>query len=317
MAASGSRLEFPFIRSMKRPGLTPPLASATLFLLLASSWPLLAQEMMSPAQSARAAQRGEELLKRYDKNGDGRIDDDERAEAKEVALKEQVDRQMARAAALPGGLEQFRTQALQMFDRNRDGQLDEAERSSAQKFATAREEEGKAAETMNRLFDKNGNGTVDADERTEIENYLSALRALATGQMRLELLRRFDRNADGKIDDEEFPELEKFVRPRIESSPPQFRRYDADSDGKLDDAEWTAARAAIAAWLNSADGAGKSPEALRGQASTEMQRAPSQAGGPAKTQVDIEAARLKAVAEEVTRRRAERAATQKTGSPRQ
>src|SRR5687768_17068220 len=134
MAASGSRPEFSIIRSMKRPGLTPPLASATLFLIVAAfSIPpkLWGQEMTAGAKSAK---RADELLKRYDKNGDGKIDDDERAEAKEVMMKDQIERQMGRANALSGGLEPFRVQALDLFDKNRDGQLDETERAAAQKF---------------------------------------------------------------------------------------------------------------------------------------------------------------------------------------
>ena len=136
------------------------------------------------------AKRAEELLKRYDKNGDGKLDDDERADAKEAMMKEQVEKQVARATALPGGLEQFRTQALEMFDKNRDGRLDDDERVAAQKFA---ETYMAGAEDLNKRFDKNGNGKIDPEERTAIDAYLAELRALGSGQMRAELLRRFDR----------------------------------------------------------------------------------------------------------------------------
>ena len=126
MARTGSRAEFSFFRSMKRPGLTSLTASATLFLLASFAPALPAQEMMTaPAQ--KAARKADELLKRFDRNGDGRLDDDERADAKEQMLKEQVDRQMARAAELPGGLQEFRQEVLQLFDRNRDGQLDRSD----------------------------------------------------------------------------------------------------------------------------------------------------------------------------------------------
>src|SRR3954469_10548726 len=85
--------------SMKRLGLTPPLFAATLFLAIG----LHAEEtkpVPTPAPAPMKNKRNAEMLKRYDKNGDGKLDDDERAEAKEAMMKEQFDRQAARAAAL-------------------------------------------------------------------------------------------------------------------------------------------------------------------------------------------------------------------------
>jgi Ca2+-binding EF-hand superfamily protein len=287
MAASGSRPEFSIIRSMKRPGLTPRIASATLFLIVGSASSLRAQEMMSSAPAAKAAKRAEELLRRYDKNGDGKIDDDERADAKEVVMKEQIDRQMARSAALPGGLEQFRTQALEMFDKNRDGVMDEQERAAAQKFVNVRDEAALNAAQLAKRFDRNGDGTIDTTEQASIESFVAEIRALGASQARSDLLRLYDRNSDGKIDPEEFIEVEKFVRPRIESTPVQIRRHDTNQDGRLDEAEWRVARQAILLWLN-----GAGPAAVVGDA-----------GNIASDQL-----RLNAVAAEVARRRAQREA---------
>jgi Ca2+-binding EF-hand superfamily protein len=282
------------IRSMKRPGLTRLAPSATLFLILASAIASQAQDM-----TARAARKAEELLKLFDKNGDGKLDDDERAEAKEQMMKEQVDRQMARAAALPGGLEQFRVEALQLFDLNRDGRLDDEERSTAKKFAAAREAGNGGADELNKRFDKNGDGSLDAEERARVEAFLSAIRAVGSVQTRFELLRRFDVNGDGKIDEAEFPELEKFIRARLETSPEQLRRHDTNGDGVLDDAEWTRARAAIAEWLN-----GPNVASLPSAAAQQMSR-PS---------AEREQARLEAVAKEVERRRAIREKAMEAGA---
>ncbi|MGH7946011.1 MAG: EF-hand domain-containing protein, partial [Opitutaceae bacterium] len=220
---------------MKRPVLTSVAASATLFLILPSAPSLRAQEMREDAPGSKAASKSDELLKRFDRNGDGKLDDDERAGAKELMLKEQVDRQMARAAELPGGLEQFRAEALQLFDRNRDGRLDEEERVAAQKFAAVQEAAAEGREQLKKRFDRNGDGTLDAGENARIDTFLSALRGLGGVQARREFLRRFDLNADGKIDEREFVELEQFVRPRVEASPEQVRRHDGNGDGKLDD----------------------------------------------------------------------------------
>ena len=316
---------------MKRSGLTPPLASATLFLLLASLTNLPAQEMTPGAGNAKASKRAEDLLKRYDKNGDGRIDDDERADAKEGMMKEQIDRQMARATALPGGLEQFRAQALEMFDKNRDGRLDEAERAAAQKFVAIRDEAASNAAQLVKRFDRNGDGLIDASEQATIESFIGELRALGSSQARSELLRMFDRNSDGKIDEEEFVEVEKFVRPRIESAPAHLRRHDTNGNGMLDDAEWPAARQAILQWLN-----GTVPTAMAGETlppgeierqkrlleDLARRRAESErnatSGDPAvvrKSTATEEQARLNAVAAEVARRRAGREAAQGGNPP--
>ncbi len=98
---------------MKRPGLTQHPASATLFLALALS--LVAQETTAPSSNTadRAAKRSEDLLKRFDTNADGKLDDEERAVAKETMMKEQMNLQMNRAALVPGGPEAFRTRMLE------------------------------------------------------------------------------------------------------------------------------------------------------------------------------------------------------------
>ena len=331
MAASGARFESSINRSMKRSGLTPPVIAATLFMARAFALNSAAQDTMAPAQAARAAKRADELLKRFDKNGDGKLDDDERADAKEIMLKDQVDRQMSRTTALPPSLEPFRTQALEMFDRNRDGRLDEEERNAAHKYAVARQDDAIDPDDLKNRFDRNGDGRIDADERATIERYLTELRALGSPQIQMELLRQFDQNSDGKIDDNEFVELEKFVRPRVETSPAQVRRYDTNREGKLDDAEWLLARGAIAQWLNSSGPAALENESMRPddpamlrRMADEVARRKAQREGAlqgkqssmdAKHRVEAEQARLEAVAAEVTRRRAERAAAQKQNAP--
>jgi len=235
---------------MKRPGLIPPTLAATLFLLLVPTVGTAA-EGMKPTPAAKAAKKADELLQRFDKNGDGRLDDDERADAKDAMMQENLDRQMARInAGAPDGGERFRAQALALFDRNKDGRLDDDERAEAQRFAEARREPGAALGELTKRFDTNGNGQLDPEERGQAEAFLAELRAFGASRMRSELLRQFDRNADGKIDDGEMATLEKTVRPRVESSPLQRRSYDTNADQKIDDAEWAVARGKLSAWLN-------------------------------------------------------------------
>lgn len=322
MAASGSRPEFSIIRSMKRPGLTPHLLSATLFLLPGSWLTVCAQDMMA----AKSTKRAEELLKRFDKNADGKLDDDERADAKEAMMKEQIDRQMTRATAIPGSTGQFRTQALEMFDQNRDGRLDGDERAVARKFAESQQGSPASNEEWTKRFDKNGDGRIDPEERAQIDAYLRELRDFGSSQIREELLRLFDRNANGKIDDGEMTDVEVFVRPHIEANPFELRRHDKNNDGKLDGEEWITARAAILQWLNAAGPPVLETDAMRGEfelatlrrVAAEIARRRAEREGPVgalvksvegKTNAEIEQARLQAVAEEVARRRSERAGT--------
>jgi len=246
---------------MKRPGLIPPTLAATLFLLLASGTLEAAQpKMKADTPAAKAARKADELLKRFDKNGDGRLDDDERADAKDVMMQDQLDRQMARINASQGGGERFRAQALALFDANKDGRLDDDERAEAQKFAEARQDPMSARDELTKRFDRNKDGSLDAEERKEADAFLVELRAYGASRMRDGLLRQFDRNADGKLDDQEMMALEQTVRPRMESTPLQRRRYDADGNQKIDAAEWAVAREKIAAWLN-----GNGPAALENE----------------------------------------------------
>lgn len=270
MAASGPCPDFSILRSMKRPGLILPTLAATLFLLLASGTIEGAQETTkADTAAAKAARKADELLKRFDQNRDGRLDDDERANAKDAMMQEQLDRQMARVNAGPGGSERFRAQALALFDANKDGRLDDDERAEAQKFAEARQDPLSARDDLTKRFDRNQDGRLDADERSQAEAFLVELRAYGASRMRDGLLRQFDRNVDGKLDDQEMTALEQAMRPRMESTPLQRRRYDADGNQKIDDAEWAVARAKIAAWLN-----GTGPAALENE--------PPRSGGKAK-----------------------------------
>jgi len=109
----------------------------------------------------------EGILQRFDKNHDGKLDEDETADAHEAMLQEQMGRQAAIAAA-PGG-DQARQRALAMFDKNHDGRLDDEERAEMEK-ANRAQGLGPAGvpvagrERFVRLFDKNGDGKIDDAE---------------------------------------------------------------------------------------------------------------------------------------------------------
>jgi Ca2+-binding EF-hand superfamily protein len=275
---------------MKNPGLSPALAAATLFLAGVS----LAADNPQPATEMRAS-RGDELLKRFDKNGDGKLDEAELADAHEAMLQEQMSRQAA-VAKSPRAPE-LQAKMLEMFDKNHDGRLDDDERAAMRKYV---EENGLGPDGQTRVdlvkrFDKNGDGKLDESERAAMMAFLRGRRPQGSIQMRDFLLVLFDKNADGKLDDAELAELEKTMRPRMEQNPQQLRRFDLNGDGKIDDAEWAAARAVLVRIL---DG------------SPILTVTDGTVGTPAEEQ-----ARLERVSAEVARRRAAREKAQQAVDP--
>lgn len=111
-------------------------------------------------QGAPGGFNPEEMLKRFDKNGDGQLDDEERN-----AMRESLGGQ--RGAGGPGGFN--REEMMKRFDKNGDGQLDEEERNAMREsFGGQRGAGGPGGfnrEEMMKRFDKNGDGELDEEER--------------------------------------------------------------------------------------------------------------------------------------------------------
>lgn len=117
---------------MKKPDVTLLLLSATLFLGAGAA--ATAQETPPPVPPAdeSATPPRAEWIKRFDKNGDGKLDETERAEArKEFAKKHpRLAQKMKSGKRGPGGDEFRRGYVLGKFDKNGDGKLDETERAA-------------------------------------------------------------------------------------------------------------------------------------------------------------------------------------------
>jgi Ca2+-binding EF-hand superfamily protein len=123
------------------------LASLAVAVLAAWSTPLLAADDAAGKGDKGGAFRAK-LLEKFDTNGDGKLDDQERAAARD-AFKEKIAKFKE---ALKGKI-------LKKLDTNGDGKLDDKERSAAK--ATFAE---KKAEWIKK-FDKNGDGKLDDTER--------------------------------------------------------------------------------------------------------------------------------------------------------
>jgi len=125
-----------------------------------------------------------ELLKEFDKDGDGKLNDQERAA-------------MMEARKAKG--EMMRKAMEKQFDKDGDGKLNDEERAAMmaarkaqfEKFMKAREKE----------FDKDGDGKLNDEERAAMQADLQKHRA--NGPQYQEMLKRFDKDGDGKLNDEE------------------------------------------------------------------------------------------------------------------
>ena len=135
---------------MKKRFLPLGLLSATLFLAAARP----DEPKTTPPPVLDPAEAG--LLRRFDLNHDGKLDEAELAAAHESMLKEGFS---GRADGKPGN--KFRALLLKRFDRNGDGRLDETERAAAQAYFLQR-------------FDRNHHGRLDEDERAAMREELKA-----------------------------------------------------------------------------------------------------------------------------------------------
>ncbi len=156
---------------MKPSSLAPALLAATLFLIpaLHAADTAPADEMSGGSESAAMSKtRQAEIMKRFDKNKDGKLDEDEKAAAKEYNREETTGRQNK-------AREKLGQKALEKFDKNGDGKLDEAERA----------EMIKAIETDPRLvkrFDKDGDGKLNDAEKAAAREAFGKMREKRGGK---------------------------------------------------------------------------------------------------------------------------------------
>ncbi|MDI1318760.1 MAG: EF-hand domain-containing protein [bacterium] len=187
--------------------------------------PALAQDEANPAapkadKSGQMEKRRQEMLKRFDANGDGKLDDTEKAAMKEALKQERAVRGSGDIGSLSAGAGEagprgdlFVREMLKRFDKDGDGKLDAAELGEMMKARGAAGGQGLAGGPMRpqimKLFDKNGDGKLDDEERAAAEKF------------RDEQVKRFDKNGDGQLDPEERAEAMKaFLADHPEMMPP-------------------------------------------------------------------------------------------------
>ena len=222
------------------------IALASCFIGLGSSW-LLADENGNDRPQRSATFRN--LLERFDRDGDGRLNDQERQEARSA---------MEQRRQRDGG--QNRT------GQNRTGR-DSGNRSNRGASSRSRLSSQQRSELLKR-FDVNKNGKLDPPELTRAKQAMSrgangsnSRSRGSSGNSRMsreELLKKFDANRNGRIDGEELQKARSsFGRSDRGSDQPAassrgrldreelMKRFDLDGNGRLDAEEREQAFAAM------------------------------------------------------------------------
>jgi Ca2+-binding EF-hand superfamily protein len=130
---------------MKASFLFPALLAATQFVGPAS------------AENQTTAERDAEIIRRYDTNKDGKLDEAEVAAVKEEMLMSKMGKRDEKREKV----QERRDEWLKEFDKNGDGKLDEAEKKTMETTLRARME--KNPKMMKRI-DTNEDGKIDDQE---------------------------------------------------------------------------------------------------------------------------------------------------------
>jgi Ca2+-binding EF-hand superfamily protein len=134
----------------------------------------------------------ERMLKEFDTDGDGKLSEQERANAKETVKTLMEKRKQA---------------MLDKVDKDGDGQVSEEEKAAAKDALKAKAEARRKA--MLEKYDADGDGTLDeAERKTMLETERKAL------------VEKFDKDGDGKLS----PEERKAAVQSGEMPPPPLRR---------------------------------------------------------------------------------------------
>lgn len=172
-----------------------------------------------PAGSGQLEKRRQEMLRRFDLNGDGKLDETEKAAMKEARKKPAAVRGSGDIGALggaepagPAGGDRYLREMMKRYDKDGDGKLDESELAELIRNRNAAGPGAPGArlrEQMVKLFDKDGDGQLNPDERAAAE------------QFRADQVRRYDKDGDGQLDAEERAEaMRAFLADHPELAPP-------------------------------------------------------------------------------------------------
>jgi len=196
-------------------------------------------------------------LRMFDKNSDGKLDDDEKA----AMAKWDADAATRRAewARKSARYRELYQELIKKHDANGNGRIDADERKAYY------DEYRERAKTIQ--WDKDGDGKLSDAERKEMETTQAEWAKRAEEQRRKWMLRRWDADKDGKMSKEETAAMEAHqaeMKARAEQYRKEYQamrdKHDTDGDGQLNETERKAyyeamrRRAQLRYWDKDADG---------------------------------------------------------------
>jgi Ca2+-binding EF-hand superfamily protein len=153
----------------------------------------------------------QEMMQRFDKDGDGQLNDEEKAAAKSAMQQRQGE---------------MRGEALKRFDANGDGKLDDAERAAAREampkergghMTDEQREKARAEfEAFAARHDKDGDGKLSPDERKSARDAWAAENPEKAARMRAAA----DKDGDGMVSDAERKEAVREMRKKHRKKSP-------------------------------------------------------------------------------------------------
>ncbi|RKY13241.1 MAG: hypothetical protein DRP82_05665 [Planctomycetota bacterium] len=167
----------------------------------------------------------EELVKKFDKNGDGKLSDEEKVTALKTTFKEFMDK----------------------FDTNKDGKLSDEELTKVKEDVSKTMEEYK--QRMIKRFDKDGDGKLSDEEKKamrkammEKRKEMMEKRRKRRQEMHKKMLEKFDKDGDGKLNDEERKAMHEALMKRREEARKKAEEiakmvFDTNKDGKVNEDE--------------------------------------------------------------------------------
>ena len=183
----------------------------------------------------------QDMVKKHDTNGDGRINTDERK-----AFYDDYRRQSE----------------IRRWDTSGDGRLDDAEKQAmeAKKVEWKKRSEDARHKWMLQRWDKDKSGDLSDEEKGAMEAQQAEWKEQAEKRRRdyEELRKKHDTDGDGKLDADERKAYSEEIQQRW-----RLRRWDENKNGKLDDAEREAMEAQQAEWKKRSEDARRKYELRR------------------------------------------------------
>ena len=164
----------------------------------------------------------EEIIKQYDANGDGLLDQEEFEDLKNQILQQQGHQMVNQINA---------NTDFSRFDNDGDGRL------TANELAQACGMSIEEAQNIIYQYDANGDGTLDPDEFEDLkQQILAQQRDMMTNNINaMDTHQGFDTNGDGKLDANE---LAQACNITVQEAQNIIYQYDANGDGLLDQQEF-------------------------------------------------------------------------------